>query len=169
MASAVDSRLAYARLSAVATASRLPTANRGSNNSYTTSWDTTALGSTSGGRSAETHERLVVMRHETARLIKGVGREQKQREEELTKKIDGLYEKLGQNIASKSGLRGAFETSLEDLNDQIAVIESLESGIADREEKIGKLQDGAASLAKQRDGAVSERNDLTADEEAGAV
>ena len=43
MASAVDSRLAYARLSAVATASRLPTANRGSNNSYTTSWDTTAM------------------------------------------------------------------------------------------------------------------------------
>ena len=43
MASAVDSRLAYARLSAVATASRLPTANRGSNNSYTTSWDTTNL------------------------------------------------------------------------------------------------------------------------------
>ena len=41
MASAVDSRLADARLSAVATASRLPTANRGSNNSYTTSWDTT--------------------------------------------------------------------------------------------------------------------------------
>ena len=44
MASAVDSRLAYARLSAVATASRLPTANRGSNNSYTTSWDTTKPG-----------------------------------------------------------------------------------------------------------------------------
>ena len=43
MASAVDSRLAYARLSAVATASRLPTANRGSNNSYTTSWDTTPI------------------------------------------------------------------------------------------------------------------------------
>ena len=42
MASAVDSRLAYARPSAVATASRLPTANRGSNNSYTTSWNTTA-------------------------------------------------------------------------------------------------------------------------------
>ena len=42
MASAVDSRLAYARLSAVATTSRLPTATRGSNNSYTTSWDTTA-------------------------------------------------------------------------------------------------------------------------------
>ena len=41
MASAVDSRLAYARLSAVATASRLPTATRGSNNFYTTSWDTT--------------------------------------------------------------------------------------------------------------------------------
>ena len=41
MPSAVDSRLAYARLSAVATASRLPTANRDSNNSYTTSWDTT--------------------------------------------------------------------------------------------------------------------------------
>ena len=36
MASAVDSRLAYARLAAVATASRLPTATRGSNNSYTT-------------------------------------------------------------------------------------------------------------------------------------
>ena len=44
MASAVDSRLAYARLSAVATASRLPTATRGSNNSYTTSWDTTLRG-----------------------------------------------------------------------------------------------------------------------------
>ena len=43
MASAVDSRLAYARLSAVATASRLPTATRGSNNSYTTSWDTTFI------------------------------------------------------------------------------------------------------------------------------
>ena len=46
MASAVDSRLAYARLSAVATASRLPTANRGSNNSYTTSSDTTVLAGT---------------------------------------------------------------------------------------------------------------------------
>ena len=44
MASAVDSRLAYARLSAVATASRLPTATRDSNNSYTTSWDTTVFG-----------------------------------------------------------------------------------------------------------------------------
>ena len=44
MASAVDSRLAYARLSAVATASRLPTATRGSNNSYTASWDTTNPG-----------------------------------------------------------------------------------------------------------------------------
>ena len=43
MASAMDSRLAYARLSAVATASRLPTATRGSNNSYTTSWDTTSF------------------------------------------------------------------------------------------------------------------------------
>ena len=43
MASAVDSRLAYARLSTVATASRLPTATRGSNNSYTTSWDTTLV------------------------------------------------------------------------------------------------------------------------------
>ena len=42
MASAVDSRLAYARPSAVATASRLPTATRDSNNSYTTSWDTTS-------------------------------------------------------------------------------------------------------------------------------
>ena len=54
MASAVDSRLAYARLSAVATASRLPTANRGSNNSYTTSWDTTeniiALGNSGTGK-----------------------------------------------------------------------------------------------------------------------
>ncbi len=48
MASAVDSRLAYARLSAVATASRLLTANRGSNNSYTTSWDTTLGSSTNG-------------------------------------------------------------------------------------------------------------------------
>ena len=48
MASAVDSRLAYARLSAVATASRLPTANRGSNNSYTTSWDTTHLRDNTG-------------------------------------------------------------------------------------------------------------------------
>ena len=44
MASAVDSRLAYARPSAVATASRLPTATRDSNNSYTTSWDTTLPG-----------------------------------------------------------------------------------------------------------------------------
>ena len=48
MASAVDSRLAYARLSAVATASRLPTANRGSNNSYTTSWDTTTKAKNGG-------------------------------------------------------------------------------------------------------------------------
>ena len=48
MASAVDSRLAYARLPAVATASRLPTATRGSNNSYTTSWDTTDLSYSDG-------------------------------------------------------------------------------------------------------------------------
>ena len=54
MASAVDSRLAYARLSAVATASRLPTATRGSNNSYTTSWDTTG----SDARAREASERL---------------------------------------------------------------------------------------------------------------
>ena len=53
MASAVDSRLAYARLSAVATASRLPTANRGSNNSYTTSWDTTTP-SPDGARATDT-------------------------------------------------------------------------------------------------------------------
>ena len=52
MASAVDSRLAYARLSAVATASRLPTANRDSNNSYTTSWDTTQPSSCVNFRSA---------------------------------------------------------------------------------------------------------------------
>ena len=52
MASAVDSRLAYARLSAVATASRLPTANRGSNNSYTTSWDTTHIDQFPNRRSA---------------------------------------------------------------------------------------------------------------------
>ena len=52
MASAVDSRLAYARLSAVATASRLPTANRGSNNSYTTSWDTTAASARIGSLNA---------------------------------------------------------------------------------------------------------------------
>ena len=51
MASAVDSRLAYARLPAVATASRLPTANRGSNNSYTTSWDTTLQTSRMSGES----------------------------------------------------------------------------------------------------------------------
>ena len=42
MASAVDSRLAYARLLGGRYGkARLPTANRGSNNSYTTSWDTT--------------------------------------------------------------------------------------------------------------------------------
>ena len=52
MASAVDSRLAYARLSAVATASRLPTATRGSNNSYTTSWDTTTVAEDMADRTA---------------------------------------------------------------------------------------------------------------------
>ena len=54
MASAVDSRLAYARLSAVATASRLPTATRGSNNSYTTSWDTTGRSKDLVGPAGET-------------------------------------------------------------------------------------------------------------------
>ena len=54
MASAVDSRLTYARLSAVAMASRLPTANRGSNNSYTTSWDTTQHGA---GLGTKRHDR----------------------------------------------------------------------------------------------------------------
>ena len=52
MASAVDSRLAYARLSAVATASRLPTATRGSNNSYTTHGDTTGDRRSSAGEAA---------------------------------------------------------------------------------------------------------------------
>ena len=56
MASAVDSRLAYARLSAVATASRLPTANRGSNNSYTTSWDTTRRWARRGARPRAPHD-----------------------------------------------------------------------------------------------------------------
>ena len=62
MASAVDSRLAYARLSAVATASRLPTANRGSNNSYTTSWDTT-------------HHSVVLVSHTSAPNMQRVQRE----------------------------------------------------------------------------------------------
>ena len=63
MASAVDSRLAYARLSAVAMASRLPTANRGSNNSYTTSWDTTyetaILRKTGAGDLDEAHAKIL--------------------------------------------------------------------------------------------------------------
>ena len=58
MASAVDSRLAYARLSAVATASRLPTATRGSNNSYTTSWDTTRPSSTGACNTAKTPPKI---------------------------------------------------------------------------------------------------------------
>ena len=41
MASAVDKQPAAARLSAVAAAGCLPTATRGSQNSYTTLWDTT--------------------------------------------------------------------------------------------------------------------------------
>ena len=72
MASAVDSRLAYARLSAVATASRLPTANRGSNNSYTTSWDTTALHDDAMARltfELVRHEPSVILRRTTAVLL----------------------------------------------------------------------------------------------------
>ena len=70
MASAVDSRLAYARLSAVATASRLPTANRGSNNSYTTSWDTTLHPGWSDQLLARrpTNVVLVAMANKTARV-----------------------------------------------------------------------------------------------------
>ena len=69
MASAVDSRLAYARLSAVATASRLPTANRGSNNSYTTSWDTTlyARYSSELQRDASIEDRLRLCRERAER------------------------------------------------------------------------------------------------------
>ena len=44
MASAVDKQPAAARLSAVAAAGCLPTATRGSQNSYTTLWDTTGRG-----------------------------------------------------------------------------------------------------------------------------
>ena len=70
MASAVDSRLAYARLSAVATASRLPTATRGSNNSYTTSWDTTLSSSWEDGirpdRFADWYREL---RHHASELV----------------------------------------------------------------------------------------------------
>ena len=68
MASAVDSRLAYARLSAVATASRLPTANRGSNNSYTTSWDTTKY----VGPTSETVRTLfrLYLKYANVRLVK---------------------------------------------------------------------------------------------------
>ena len=65
MASAVDSRLAYARLSAVAMASRLPTANRGSTNSYTTSWDTTEKYDTPG---EEEHESRSISRSWGIRL-----------------------------------------------------------------------------------------------------
>ena len=67
MASAVDSRLAYARLSAVATASRLPTANRGSNNSYTTSWDMTKLVHPGGAKLV--HLMLCGTRSEAAREV----------------------------------------------------------------------------------------------------
>ena len=71
MASAMDSRLAYARLSAVATASRLPTANRGSNNSYTTSWDTTELNVIVG---AEDRARLAAIVGDRSRPLKHVQR-----------------------------------------------------------------------------------------------
>ena len=127
-----------------------------------------ALGSTSGGRAAETQERLAVMRQETARLIGGVGRNQKQREKELTEEISRLAEELGQDIAPESGLRGVFKTEETKLNTQIGVTESLEGRIAERKEKIGELQENVALLTKQRDDAVSERDALPPGEGAGA-
>ena len=49
MASAVDKQPAAARLAAVAAARCLPTATRGSQNSYTTSGDTTVAGQQNWG------------------------------------------------------------------------------------------------------------------------
>ena len=73
MASAVDSRLAYARLSAVATASRLPTATRGSNNSYTTSWDTTVISNNNNFTYAEFHQHLGRLTYAVQNFELGVG------------------------------------------------------------------------------------------------
>ena len=73
MASAVDSRLAYARLSAVATASRLPTANRGSNNSYTTSWDTTSGSHERLWRDDALYDLLVTLRFNDYPPVAGAG------------------------------------------------------------------------------------------------
>ena len=73
MASAVDSRLAYARLSAVATASHLPTANRGSNNSYTTSWDTTSGSHERLWRDDALYDLLVTLRFNDYPPVAGAG------------------------------------------------------------------------------------------------
>ena len=73
MASAVDSRLAYARPSAVATASRLPTANRGSNNSYTTSWDTTSGSHERLWRDDALYDLLVTLRFNDYPPVAGAG------------------------------------------------------------------------------------------------
>ena len=73
MASAVDSRLAYARHSAVATASHLPTANRGSNNSYTTSWDTTSGSHERLWRDDALYDLLVTLRFNDYPPVAGAG------------------------------------------------------------------------------------------------
>ena len=128
--------------------------------------DQIALGSTSAGRANETTQRLAVMRQETARLIREVGKVHKQREKELIDEISRLTLELGQDIAPESGLRGELKTAETNLNTQIGVTERLEGGIAERKEKVGELQENVVALTEQRDAAVSERAALPPDREA---
>ena len=129
--------------------------------------DQVALGSTSGGRAAETQERLTILRQETARLIRDVGKEQKQREQELTEDISRLTQELGQDAAPESGLRGDFKIAATALKTQHEVTEGLEMEVAKRGEKIEKHQQEITSLTEQRDNAKSELNLLLDDEDAG--
>ena len=122
--------------------------------------DQIALGSTSGGRASETQKRLALMRQETARLVIDVGRDQKRRDEELASEISRLTGELGQDVSPESGLRGALKAADANLDAQVGAIETLEAGIAERVETIKGLEENVASLTKERDVAVSERDAL---------
>ena len=147
MASAVDSRLAYARLSAVATASRLPTANRGSNNSYTTSWDTT------GSRARNARHRPAASRaNGVAVRVRFCHFQAMSRKCATSRSADPFPSKSsssGDAAPPRYALPADLGPALKHLDD--AQLDALLSSVAAEARRRGR-QSGAAAVASERSG-----------------
>lgn len=112
-----------------------------------------ALGSTSGGRAAETADRLATLREETARKIAAIGDDMEEVGNDLDKDITELKEKIN-GADGKSGLQKERDDQREALKNENEAVGKIEGQLKDTgekldtsEKKIAELNDKLAKLA----------------------